>query len=185
VYKIKYHSDGIIECYKSRLVAKGYTQTYRIDYEETFTPVAKMNTVRILLSIAVNKKWTLHQMNVKNTFLQGTLEEEIYMSLPPGYTQENNSNLVCKLNKSIYGLKQFPRAWYDKLSSHLLSYNFKMSNADHSLFIKRGTSFMIVVLIYVDDIIIAGDNLEKIKRVKMQLKEKFDIKDLRLFKNIF
>jgi Reverse transcriptase (RNA-dependent DNA polymerase) len=104
------------------------------------------------------------------------------MSLPPGYTQENNSNLICRLNKSIYGLNQSPRAWYDKVSSHLLSCNFKMSNTDHSLFIKRGTNFMIVVLIYGDDIIIAGDNLEEINRVKIQLKEKFNIKDLRLLK---
>jgi Reverse transcriptase (RNA-dependent DNA polymerase) len=174
VYKIKYHSDGTIKCYKVRLVAKGYTQIYRIDYEKTFAPVAKMNTVKILLSIAVNKKWTLHQMNIKNTFFQGTLEEEVYMSLSPGYTQKNNSNLVYRFNKSIYGLKQSPRVWYDKLSSHLLFYNFKMSNADHSLFSKNGTKFMIVVLIYVDGIIIIGDNL--------QLKKKFYIKDLGLLK---
>jgi Reverse transcriptase (RNA-dependent DNA polymerase) len=131
IYKIKYHNNGTIERYKARLVAKGYTQTYGIDYEETFAPVAKMNTIRILLSIVVNQNWTLHQMDVKNAFLQGTLEEEVYMSLPPGYIRENTSNLVCRLNKSIYGLKQSPRAWYDKLSSHLLSYNFKICNADH------------------------------------------------------
>jgi Reverse transcriptase (RNA-dependent DNA polymerase) len=92
------------------LIAKGYTQTYGIDYEETFTPVEKMNTVRILLSVAVNQKWTLHQMDVKNTFLQGMLEEEIYMAPPLGYIQQGNSNLVCKLEKSIYGLKQSPWA---------------------------------------------------------------------------
>jgi Reverse transcriptase (RNA-dependent DNA polymerase) len=105
IYKIKYNSDGTIERYKARLIAKGYTQTYGIDYEETFTPVEKMNTVRILLSVAVNQKWTLHQMDVKNTFLQGMLEEEIYMAPPPGYIQQGNSNLVCKLKKLIYGLK--------------------------------------------------------------------------------
>jgi Reverse transcriptase (RNA-dependent DNA polymerase) len=104
VYKIKYHSNGKIERYKARLVAKGYTQTYGIDYQETFASVVKLNIVRILLSIAVNKKWNLHQMDVKNAFLQGTLEEEVYMSLPPGHAQEGNTNLVCKLRKSIYGL---------------------------------------------------------------------------------
>jgi Reverse transcriptase (RNA-dependent DNA polymerase) len=86
VYKIKYHNNGTIESCKARLVAKCYTQTYEIDYEETFAPVAKMNTIRILLSIAVNQNWTLHQMDVKNAIFQGTLEEEVYMSLPPDYT---------------------------------------------------------------------------------------------------
>jgi Reverse transcriptase (RNA-dependent DNA polymerase) len=119
------------------LVAKGYTQTYGIDYYETFPPVAKMNTVRILLSITVNNGWNLNQMNVKNTFLQGTFEEEVYMTLPPGHKKEKISNLVCRLKKSIYWLKQYLRAWYDKLNYFLISYNFKVSNADSSLFIKH------------------------------------------------
>jgi Reverse transcriptase (RNA-dependent DNA polymerase) len=110
VYKIKYRSDDTIERYKARLVAKGYTQTYGIDYHEIFALVAKMNTLRILLSIAVNNGWTLNQMDVKNAFLQGTLEEEVYMNLPPGHRKENVPNLVCRLKKSIYGLNQSPRA---------------------------------------------------------------------------
>jgi Reverse transcriptase (RNA-dependent DNA polymerase) len=99
IYKIKYHSDGTIEWYKTRLVTKGYTQTYGIDYYETFTSVAKMNTVRILLSIAVNNGWIFFQMDVKNIFLQGTLEEEVYMNLSPGHRKENIPNLVCRLKK--------------------------------------------------------------------------------------
>jgi Reverse transcriptase (RNA-dependent DNA polymerase) len=99
VYKIKYKNDGSIDRHKARLIAKGYTQTYGIDYQETFAPVAKMNTIRILLSIAVNQNWTLHQMDVKNTCLQGTLEEEIYMTTPPGHRKEMDSNFVCRLKK--------------------------------------------------------------------------------------
>jgi Reverse transcriptase (RNA-dependent DNA polymerase) len=90
------------------LVAKEYTQIYGIDYEETFAPVAKMNTVRILLPVEMNQKWTLHQMDVKNAFLHGILKEEVYMAPPPTYIQQGNSNLACKLEKSIYGLKQSP-----------------------------------------------------------------------------
>ena len=178
VYKIKYQSDGSIERYKARLVAKGYTQTYGIDYQETFAPVAKMNTIRILFSIAVNNGWNLYQMDVKNAFLQGTLEEEVYMTLPPGHVKEKNTNLVCRLNKSIYGLKQSPRAWYGKLSQYLISLGFKISQSDTSLFSKHENNDTTIVLVYVDDIIITGNNYEKIDNVKKHLKENFEIKDL-------
>jgi Reverse transcriptase (RNA-dependent DNA polymerase) len=178
VYKIKCNSDGTIKRYNARLVAKGYTQTYGIDYHETFAPVVKMNTVRILLSIAINNSWELHQMDVKNAFLQGTLEEEVYMTLPPGHKRENMSNFVCRLNKSIYGLKQSPRAWYEKLSHFLLSCNFKTSWADTSLFTKHNEHGITVVLVYVDDIIITGNSQLEINSIKNSLKQKFDIKDL-------
>jgi Reverse transcriptase (RNA-dependent DNA polymerase) len=150
-------------------VVKGYTQTYGVDYQETFSPIAKMNTIRILLSIATNKKWTLYQMDVKNIFLQGILDEEVYMACPLGYKKVEDSNIMCKLNKSIYGLKQSSRAWYGKLSSYLISCNFKVSNVDHSLFSKRTCNFTIIVLVYVDDIIITGNSMVEIKRVKSQL----------------
>jgi Reverse transcriptase (RNA-dependent DNA polymerase) len=137
VYKIKYNYGGTIERYKARLVAKGFTQTYGVDYQETFAPVAKMNTVRILLSVATNLGWNLSQMDVKNTFLQGNLEEEVYMTLPPGHKNESDTSLVCKLQKAIYGLKQSPRAWYAKLSFSLLKIQFIKSTTDSSMFIKH------------------------------------------------
>ena len=119
IYKTKFNSNGSIERHKARLVAQGFTQTYGIDYKETFAPVAKMNTVRVLLSVAVNNAWPLFQMDVKNAFLHGDLEEEVYMKLPPGHPRENEPNKVCRLYKAIYGLKQSPRASYSKLSSVL------------------------------------------------------------------
>jgi Reverse transcriptase (RNA-dependent DNA polymerase) len=182
VFKIKYNSDGIVERYKARLVVKNYTQTYGIDYQETFAPVAKMNTVRILFSLAVNQNWTLYQLDVKNAFLQRVLEEEVYMLIPPGHKEENNSNFVCKLKKSIYGLKQSPRAWYEKLSSYLISCGFITSKADSSLFVNLDKYDTTIILVYVDNIIITGNNLEKIRQVKKQLRKNFDIKDLGLLK---
>ncbi|KAL0561798.1 hypothetical protein IC582_002241 [Cucumis melo] len=175
VYKIKYNSDGTVERYKARLVAKGFTQTYGIDYQETFAPVAKMNTFRILMSVATNHGWDLFQMDVKNAFLQGDLEEEVYMTPPPGYFETSK---VCKLRKAIYGLKQSPRAWYAKLSTFLTENNFKKSTADCSVFIRKNGDSITIILVYVDDIIISGNNNQKLKEVKEMLKRKFDIKDL-------
>ncbi|KAB2634462.1 S2-RNase [Pyrus ussuriensis x Pyrus communis] len=157
VYKIKFNSDGSIERHKARLVARGFTQTFGVDYKETFAPVAKMSTIRVLLSVAVNHEWPLYQMDVKNAFLHGDLEEEVYMQLPPGHPQAQNSGMACKLHKSIYGLKQSPRAWYAKLSSVLENFGFKRSHADSSLFVRIGSVGKLVVLIYVDDIIITGN----------------------------
>jgi Reverse transcriptase (RNA-dependent DNA polymerase) len=168
----------MIERYKARLFAKRYTQTYGIDYHDIFIPVVTMNTVRILLSIVMNNGWNLHQMDVKNAFLQGTLEEEVYMNLPPGHKKEKNSNLVCRLKKLIYGLKQSSIAWYDKFSHFLTSCNFKISGADSSLFTKHNSNCLTVVLVYIDNLIVTSDNQMEINCLKQDLKQKFDIKDL-------
>ena len=109
VFTVKYNSDGSLKRYKALLVAKEFTQTYGIDYSETFAPVAKLNIGRVLLSIATNLNWPLQQLDVKNAFLNGDLKEEAYMDPPPGFSEKFRSN-VCKLQKSLYGLKQLPRA---------------------------------------------------------------------------
>lgn len=178
VFTIKHLSNGDIERYKARLVARGFTQTYGEDYKDTFAPVAKLHTVRVILSIATNRDWDLWQMDVKNAFLQGELEEEVYMTPPPGLEDTVAPGKVLRLRKAIYGLKQSPRAWYHKLSFTLKSRGFKKSESDHTLFTLHGPNGLVVVLIYVDDLIITGDDKEGIQDTKSFLKSVFDIKDL-------
>ena len=127
IYTVKYQSDGTLDRYKARLVAKGYTQTYGIDYEETLAPVAKMNTVRIILSLAAHFGWEMHQVDVKNAFLHGSLEEEVYMKIPLGYGAINEGDKVCRLKKVLYGLKQSPCAWFEKFTQAMVSVGYQQS----------------------------------------------------------
>lgn len=133
VYKIKRRADGTIDRYKARLVAKGFKQRYGIDYEDTFSPVVKAATIRLVLSIVVSQRWSLRQLDVQNAFLHGVLEEEVYMRQPPGYQDKRFPDYVCKLDKALYGLKQAPRAWYHRLSAKLQELGFKPSKGDTSL----------------------------------------------------
>jgi transposase InsO family protein len=179
VFTVKYNSDGTVERYKARLVAKGYTQTYGIDYLETFAPVAKMNTVRILLSLAAYFSWPLHQFDVKNAFLHGDLAEEIYMEIPPGFASRLEKGMVCKLKKALYGLKQSPRAWFGRFTKVMLALGYKQSQGDHTLFVKHSSSGGVcILLVYVDDIIVTGDDFAGIANLKQQLVKEFEIKDL-------
>lgn len=178
VYRFKFNPDGSIERPKSRVVAQGFTQHFGVDYKETFAPVAKMSTVKVLLSVAANHGWSLSQMDVKNAFLHGELEEEVYMKIPPGHPLCGDPSRVCKLNKSIYGLKQSPRAWHAKLSSTLEDFGFTRSSADSSLYVQTGQTEKLMVLIYVDDLIITGSNADSITALKKKLQGKFPVKDL-------
>lgn len=177
VYKIKYHSDGTIERYKARLVAKGYTQIAGLDYKETFSPTAKLTTLRCLLTIAAARNWFTLQLDVQNAFLHGNLQEIVYMEPPPGLRRQGE-NMVCRLNKSLYGLKQASRNWFSVLSGALKSAGYAQSKADYSLFTKQQGTFFTAVLIYVDDILVTGNSMQEIMALKQFLLKKFLIKDL-------
>ncbi|KAJ0550054.1 putative RNA-directed DNA polymerase [Helianthus annuus] len=177
IYKTKYKSNGEVERYKARLVAKGFTQMEGVDYHETFAPVAKLVTVRTLLAVATKNDWIIHQLDVNNAFLHGDLDEEVYMKIPQGFSREGDTR-VCRLRKSLYGLKQASRNWYHKFTSFLSTLGFKQSKADYSLFTFQKDDVYVATLIYVDDVIIVGNNTEKIQQTKIRLDDEFSIKDL-------
>ncbi|CAM8955334.1 unnamed protein product [Rhodiola kirilowii] len=179
VFKIKHNSDGSVERYKARLVAKGFTQVEGIDYHDTFAPVVKMTTVRCVLAIAASRKWPLYQLDVNNAFLHGLLDEDVYMRLPPGfYTQHRQNGLVCKLQRSIYGLKQASRQWFSRFSDALVDFGFVQSMNDYSLFTLSINGDFLILLVYVDDVVLTGTSSDLIMRVKQFIHEKFQIKDL-------
>lgn len=180
VYKIKRDSNDQVERYRARLVVKGYAQKEGIDFNEIFSPVVRLTTIRIVLAMCATLDLHLEQLDVKTAFLHGDLEEEIYMLQPEGFAEKGKENLVCRLIKSLYGLKQAPRCWYKRFDSFIMSLEYNRLSADHCTYYKRfeDDNDFIILLLYVDDMLIAGPNKGRIQELKAQLAREFEMKDL-------
>ena len=179
LFKHKLKSDGSIDRFKARLVAKGYAQQEGIDFEETFAPVAKLNTIRILVALATAHNWKIHQLDVKFAFLNGELKEEVYLVQPEGFVQKGQEHLVCKLKKAIYGLKHAPRSWYIKIDTFFNHEGFAKSKSDPNLYVKKDKEGNVCLIsLYVDDLIITGNACKLIAEIKNQLSQEFEMKDL-------
>ncbi|GKB49869.1 ribonuclease H-like domain-containing protein [Tanacetum coccineum] len=170
-------SNGEAERFKERLIAKGFSKKESVNYEKTFSHVVKVIIVRCLPNVDVSNKWYVYQLDINNAFLYGELVEDVYMQLPDAYFSKKD-NKVCELTKSFYGLKQAPRKWNEKLTQVLRENGFIRSKSDVSLYTKTKDDTFIVLLVYVDDIIITGNNETKIYNFKEYLSSKFKIKDL-------
>jgi hypothetical protein len=177
VYRVKDESDGS-QRYKARLVVKGFMQKEGIDYTEIFSPVVKLTTIRTILGIVASENLHLEQLDVKTAFLHGDLEEEIFMVQPEGFKSKGKEDLVCKLQKSLYGLKQAPRQWYKKFDTFMCNCGFRKTELDHCCYYKNFGDSYIILLLYVDDMLIAGSSMHEIKVLKQKLSKEFEMKDL-------
>lgn len=177
VFKRKFDHSGS-HIFKARLVAKGFRQKEGLDYFDTYAPVARMTSIRVLMALASIYKLHVHQMDVKTAFLNGELEEEVYMDQPEGFVLPGNERKVCKLVKSLYGLKQAPKQWHEKFDSVIFSNGFKHNNADKCIYSKFTEKYGVIVCLYVDDMLIFGTNLEGVRETKEYLASKFKMKDL-------
>jgi Reverse transcriptase (RNA-dependent DNA polymerase) len=178
VFKTKTNPDGSIERYKARLVAKGFNQISGVDFEETYSPVVRAQTIRVTIALALTFHWSLRQLDVSNAFLNGDLKERVFMSQPQGFIDPNKPDYVYLLHKSLYGLRQAPRAWFEKLSSTLLSFGFKASHFDPSMFLAHHQGHILILLVYVDDIVITGSSPIQVDQCIQQLHSRFAIRDL-------
>jgi hypothetical protein len=179
LFKIKHAVDGSIEKYKARFVTCGFSQKEGIDYEETFRSCSQIHFDQTIIALAAKMKWKLHQMDVKTTFLNGVIEEEVYIEQPQGFEVEDMKSHVCILKKALYGLKQAPRAWYGRIESFLTSLGFTKSKADSNIYFKIMDNEPVILLLYVDDLFLTGEE-KLIVECKKRLAAEFEMKDLGL-----
>ena len=178
IHRTKYNADGTVKSLRSQLVVQGCGQEEGVDYLETYNPVVRTSTVRIALHIATVFQWDIKQLDVANAFLHGDLNETVYMRQPSGFVDKTRSDHVCLLHKSLYGLKQSPRAWFDKFSTFLLEFGFVCSIKDPSLFIYAKGKNIILLLLYVDDMLLTGNCTDLLQKLLADLNNQFRMKDL-------
>ena len=178
IFKKKLRPDGSIEKYKARLVAKGYRQKEGQDFFDTYSPVTRITSIRTLMAIAAIHNLIIHQMDVKTAFLNGELDEEIYMQQPEGFVVKGQEHKVCKLVKSLYGLKQAPKQWHEKFDNTLLSNGYQINECDKCVYVKQYKNAFVIICLYVDDMLIMGTNMDVINQTKKMLHSSFDMKDM-------
>ncbi|KAK1413803.1 hypothetical protein QVD17_35586 [Tagetes erecta] len=179
ILKRKMKVDGSIDKFKARLVIQGFRQKEGLDYFDTYAPVARISTIRLLLALAAIHNLVIHQMDVKTAFLNGDLDEEIYMKQPEGFVMPGQEHKVCKLVKSLYGLKQAPKQWHQKFDDAVLSNGYMINQADkcvYSKFDKSGKG--VIICLYVDDMLIFGTSQDQVDKTKEFLSSKFSMKDM-------
>ena len=178
IFRHKFREDGSFDRYKARWVVCGFTQHAGVDYGETYCPVVKPATVRTVLTLAAQRRWPVHQLDVNNAFLDGVLDEQVYARQPAGFVDSSAPTSVCRLSKSLYGLKQAPRAWYMRLATFLGTMGFKPTQSDSSLFVLRSGKESVYLLLYVDDIVLTASSNDILRRVISTINGEFALKDM-------
>lgn len=178
VYKLKRDANGNVTKYKARLVAKGYVQEYGIDYDEVYAPVTRLETVRLLLALSAKKKWEVHHLDAKTAFLNEDIKEDVYVAQPEGYEKKGREHLVYKLKKALYGLRQAPRAWYEKLNTYLKELGFNRCSHEPAVYTRKEREDTLVIAVYVDDILVTGSKNSMIENFKNEMSTKFQMSDL-------
>ena len=173
IYRLKYHSDGRVQRLKARLVAKGCSQQPGVNFHETFAPVARLDTIRTITTVATQKDWLLYQLDIKSAFLNGKLEEEIYVEQPQGFVVDGEENKVYKLKKALYGLKQAPRAWYTQIDNYFIENGFIRSKSESTLYVKnKDNSQILIVALYVDDLIFTRNDEKMVEKFEKEMMKK-------------
>lgn len=180
VFRHKLNPDGTLERYKARWVVRGFTQCAGTDFGKTFTPVVKPATIRTVLTIAASRRWSTRQLDVSNAFLHGTLQEHVLCQQPSGFVDATRPNTVCLLDKSLYGLRQAPRAWFNRFAAFVIRIGFTLTRSDSSLFVLRRGSEIVYLLFYIDDIVLTGSSTALLQEIIRRLQADFLSRTLEL-----